>query len=87
LAYTSIGRLRKRIDPRRVNGGGFLGLGGTVVKSHGSAEATGISAALKLAHRLAAESFSDRLAARVASMAGLSQGAAADDGRMEAGGG
>ena len=32
-------RLSKRIDPRRVNGGVFLGLNGTVVKSHGSADA------------------------------------------------
>jgi glycerol-3-phosphate acyltransferase PlsX len=35
LAYTSLRRLSKRIDPRRVNGGVFLGLNGTVVKSHG----------------------------------------------------
>ena len=44
LAYTSLRRLSKRIDPRRVNGGVFLGLNGTVVKSHGSADATGIAA-------------------------------------------
>ena len=46
LAYTSLRRLSKKIDPRRVNGGVFLGLNGTVVKSHGSADATGISAAI-----------------------------------------
>lgn len=40
LAMTSLRRLQKRIDPRRVNGGIFLGLNGTVVKSHGSADAT-----------------------------------------------
>jgi len=32
LAITSLQRLRKRIDPRQVNGGVFLGLNGTVVK-------------------------------------------------------
>ena len=42
LALTSLKRLQKRIDPRRVNGGVFLGLNGTVVKSHGSADATGV---------------------------------------------
>ncbi len=68
LAYTSIRRLSKRIDPRRVNGGVFLGLNGTVVKSHGSADATGVSAAIKLAFRLAESGFNDRLAARVASL-------------------
>ncbi|WP_371060331.1 phosphate acyltransferase PlsX [Rhodosalinus sp. 5P4] len=67
LAYTSLRRLQKRIDPRRVNGGVFLGLNSTVVKSHGSADATGVSAAVKLAFQLAQSGFSDRLAARVAS--------------------
>jgi glycerol-3-phosphate acyltransferase PlsX len=67
LAYTSLRRLSQRIDPRQVNGGVFLGLNGTVVKSHGSADATGIAAALRLAVQLAEAGFSDRLAARVAS--------------------
>ncbi len=67
LAYTSLQRLKRRIDPRRVNGGVFLGLNGTVVKSHGSADATGVSAAIKLAAQLAELGFNDKLAARVAS--------------------
>ncbi len=67
LAYTSMQRLSKRIDPRRVNGGVFLGLNGTVVKSHGSADGTGVSAAIKLAFTLAESGFTERLAARVAS--------------------
>lgn len=66
LAYTSLQRLKKRIDPRRVNGGVFLGLNGTVVKSHGSADATGVSAAVKLAFQLAQSGFTRKLAARVA---------------------
>ena len=66
LAYPSLRRLSERIDPRRVNGGVFLGLNGTVVKSHGSADATGVSAAIKLAVRLAESGFGDKLAARVA---------------------
>lgn len=69
LAYTSLQRLKQRIDPRRVNGGVFLGLNGTVVKSHGGADATGISAAIKLAAQLAELGFNDKLAARVASAA------------------
>ena len=67
LALNSLKRLQKRIDPRRVNGGVFLGLNGTVVKSHGSADATGVSAAIRLAAQLAKAGFQDRLAARVAS--------------------
>lgn len=68
LAVSSLRRLSKRIDPRRVNGGVFLGLNGTVVKSHGSADATGMSSAIKLAYRLAESGFNERLAARVASI-------------------
>jgi len=67
FALTSLKRLTKRIDPRQVNGGVFLGLNGTVVKSHGSADATGISAAIKLAFTLGESGFSEKLAARVAS--------------------
>lgn len=66
FAVTSLGRLQKRIDPRRVNGGVFLGLNGTVIKSHGSADATGVSAAIKLAFTLADRGFVEKLAARVA---------------------
>lgn len=69
LALTSLRRLKKRIDPRRVNGGVFLGLNGTVVKSHGSADATGVSAAVKLAFKLAKSGFGDRIAARIAAAA------------------
>ncbi len=67
FAMTSLRRLRKRIDPRRVNGGVFLGLNGIVVKSHGGADATGVAAAIKLAHKLAQSDFSEKLTARVAS--------------------
>ena len=68
LALTSLKRLQRRIDPRRVNGGVFLGLGGTVVKSHGSADETGIAAAVGLAARLARSGFQERLAERIASL-------------------
>ncbi|RKF17072.1 phosphate acyltransferase PlsX [Roseovarius spongiae] len=79
LAYTSLQRLKKRIDPRRVNGGVFLGLNGTVVKSHGAADPTGVSAAVKLAFQLAQSGFSQKLAARVASAALPPQDASSDD--------
>jgi len=65
LAYTSLKRLGRRIDPRQVNGGVFLGLNGTVVKSHGSADATGVAAAIKLASQLAQSGFNEKLAARI----------------------
>ncbi len=66
LAYGSLRRLQKKIDPRQVNGGVFLGLGGAVVKSHGSADATGVSAAVKLAFRMGQMNFAKSVADRVA---------------------
>ena len=67
FAYSSMQQLREKIDPRRANGGVFLGLNGTVIKSHGGADATGVSAAIKLAFTLAQLGFADKIAARVAS--------------------
>ncbi|WP_435259012.1 phosphate acyltransferase PlsX [Thioclava sp. FR2] len=76
LAMGSLKRLQRRIDPRRVNGGVFLGLNGTVVKSHGSSDETGVAAAVSLAIQLARTGFVDRLAARVASTGRAGQDAA-----------
>lgn len=86
LAMGALRRLQKRIDPRRVNGGVFLGLNGTVVKSHGSADAMGVSAAIKLAFDLAKSGFNERLAARVASAGRAGQDDAGDVGSENGGG-
>jgi phosphate acyltransferase len=83
LALTSLRRLKKKIDPRRNNGGVFLGLNGTVVKSHGSADETGVSAAIKLAFQLAQSGFSDRLAARLASISDIAAETLADQSKTE----
>ncbi|WP_299646909.1 phosphate acyltransferase PlsX [uncultured Jannaschia sp.] len=69
LAMASLKRLSTRIDPRRVNGGVFLGLNGTVVKSHGAADETGVAAAIGLAWELSKSNFSERIKARVAGLA------------------
>ena len=50
-----------------------MGLNGTVVKSHGSADATGVAAAIKLAVQLSENNFSEKIAARVASVKSLEQ--------------
>jgi glycerol-3-phosphate acyltransferase PlsX len=75
LALGSLKRLQRRIDPRRVNGGVFLGLNGTVVKSHGSADATGVAAAIRLATQLGQSGFVDRMAERLASAGRAAQDA------------
>jgi glycerol-3-phosphate acyltransferase PlsX len=80
LALNSLKRLQRRMDPRRVNGGIFLGLNGTVIKSHGSADATGVAAAITLAYQLSNAGFLERLAARVASTGRAGQDAIAEIG-------
>jgi glycerol-3-phosphate acyltransferase PlsX len=77
LAMKSLRRLQAQTDPRRANGGVFLGLNGTVVKSHGSADATGVAAAVRLAHQLSRADLANRIAARVASTGLAGQDAAA----------
>ena len=68
FALRPLRRMKKRLDPRLANGGVFLGLNGTVVKSHGSADATGVSSAIKLAFTLAQSGFQDRMAERISAV-------------------
>jgi phosphate acyltransferase len=48
-AYPALKSLGKRIDPRHYNGASFLGLNGTVIKSHGSADAVAFANAINVA--------------------------------------
>lgn len=83
LAMGSLARMKRRIDPRQVNGGVFLGLGGTVVKSHGGADATGIAAAVELAARMGRTGFAERVALRVGGMGKAPQPAPGDTIRLD----
>ena len=44
----------------------FLGLNGTVIKSHGDSDPTGVAAAIELAINLTKSGFNEKLAARIA---------------------
>ena len=44
-------RLKERMDPRTLNGG-FVGLNGLVIKSHGSSDSKSFYSALKLAKNM-----------------------------------
>jgi phosphate acyltransferase len=50
FARSGFAQLRDRLDPRRANGGVFLGLNGIVIKSHGRTDAEGFAAAIELGH-------------------------------------
>jgi glycerol-3-phosphate acyltransferase PlsX len=53
LARPAFGRLASKMDPRRVNGGVFLGLNGIVIKSHGRTDPEGFAAAIEIGRTVA----------------------------------
>ena len=57
LNYMGLKRLKKQMDPRRANGGVFLGLNGIIVKSHGGTDAFGFANGLSIAAELAKSNF------------------------------
>ncbi len=50
LARSAFGRVREKMDPRKINGAVFLGLNGIVIKSHGGTDALGFSSAIDVGH-------------------------------------
>jgi glycerol-3-phosphate acyltransferase PlsX len=50
LARGAFQILKDKLDPRKSNGGVFLGLNGVVIKSHGSTDAEGFAAAVDLGY-------------------------------------
>lgn len=53
LARGAFSALKEKMDPRKVNGGVFLGLDGVVIKSHGGADAVGFASAVELGYEMA----------------------------------
>lgn len=62
FARSGIRSLRDHLDPNNHNGAVFLGLNGLVVKSHGSANAPGMAAAICLAYDLISDDIERRIA-------------------------
>jgi glycerol-3-phosphate acyltransferase PlsX len=50
LARDAFRTLSEKMDPRKSNGGVFLGLNGIVVKSHGGTDAEGFAYAVDIGH-------------------------------------
>ena len=61
IASGALQQMKARLDPSSVNGGPLLGLNGTVVKSHGGADARGFANAVKMAADLASSSYGVRM--------------------------
>jgi glycerol-3-phosphate acyltransferase PlsX len=61
LASSALKALRRRMDPRTVNGGVFLGLNGIVIKSHGGTDEIGYKSALGLSYEMARSRLIDKI--------------------------
>ncbi len=61
LAKGAFDRLREKMDPRKVNGGVFLGLNGIVIKSHGGTDAEGFAAAIDVGYDMARNKLNEKI--------------------------
>ena len=61
LARDAFRMLREKMDPRKVNGGVFLGLNGIVIKSHGGTDAEGFAAAIDLGYDMVRYELLDKI--------------------------
>jgi len=66
FARSAFAALRDRLDPRKVNGGVFLGLDGVVIKSHGGTDATGFAAAIDVGYDMVKYDLLDRIRSALA---------------------
>ncbi len=78
-------KLRKRVDPRRYNGGVFLGLNGVCVKSHGGTDALGFAYAIGVAIDMVRYDYKSKLVEGLAKLHAMSSTEEAP--ALQAGGG
>ncbi|WP_027486143.1 phosphate acyltransferase PlsX [Allorhizobium undicola] len=53
--------LREKMDPRKVNGGVFLGLNGIIIKSHGGTDGEGFAAAIEVGYDMARNGLTQKI--------------------------
>jgi len=61
MARGAFQALKEKIDPRRVNGGLFLGLDGVIIKSHGGMDSVGFAGAIELGYDMARHKLLDKI--------------------------
>jgi phosphate acyltransferase len=66
FARSAFRQLRERVDPRRSNGGVFLGLNGIVIKSHGGTDAEGFAAAIEIGYGVVRDELLAKITAALA---------------------
>jgi glycerol-3-phosphate acyltransferase PlsX len=79
FARGAFAKLRERMDPRRANGGVFLGLNGIVIKSHGGADAEGYAAAIEVGHGVVRDELLAKIRAMLARHRNLQSDASPSD--------
>ncbi|MDP2619971.1 MAG: phosphate acyltransferase PlsX [Hyphomicrobiales bacterium] len=63
LASGAFKALKEKMDPRRSNGGVFLGLNGIVIKSHGGTDAEGFASAVGLGYEMVRNGLLEKIVA------------------------
>jgi glycerol-3-phosphate acyltransferase PlsX len=71
MARRGLRTMKDYLDPNNHNGAVFLGLGGLVVKSHGSATAAGIATAIGMARELVEDRIAERIERDLAALAAI----------------
>lgn len=69
FARSAFAALKEKMDPRKANGGVFLGLEGIVIKSHGGTDAIGFASATELGYEMVRENLMAKLREMVAATA------------------
>ncbi len=67
IASSGFEALKRKMDPRGMNGGVFLGLNGLVIKSHGGTDAKGFASAIDLGYDMASNKLVERLSEDIVS--------------------
>nr|HMN71239.1 phosphate acyltransferase [Rhodoblastus sp.] len=77
MARGAFQALKEKIDPRRVNGGLFLGLDGVIIKSHGSMDSVGFAGAIELGYDMTKHKLLDKIRETILLSSEAEAGAAA----------
>ena len=74
LARGAFAALEAKMDPRKVNGGVFLGLDGVVIKSHGGSDAIGTARAIEIGYEMVKDELLSKIQETLAGRANATLG-------------
>jgi glycerol-3-phosphate acyltransferase PlsX len=87
FASGALRKMRKRVDPRRYNGGVFLGLDGVCVKSHGGTDQLGFAYAIGVARDMVRYEYKSKLVEGLAKLRQVTSAPDAPEEALQASGG